>query len=84
MSKENENEGAEIKVQIVNKKETFWQRNRQKIVKALEITGASVVSFVAGMITSDLLFNKQMKDLPNVAEPEVPDVLPFDDADISE
>lgn len=84
MSKEtkNENVETEIKVEVV-KKESFWKRNRQKITKALEITGASIVSFVAGMITSDILFNKQMTAMK---EPEKePETVPFElDEEVSE
>lgn len=85
MSKEIKDENnveTEIKVAVI-KKESFWKKNHEKITRALEVVGASVLSFVAGMITSDLLFQHQMTSMKTLEE-EPADVLPFETNEVSE
>ena len=71
----NQKNGAEIHVEVVNKAESFWKRNKKKFIQAGEVALGTALGFVVGRATAgtNFKFGKDEIEAPAVEE------LPFEE-----
>lgn len=67
--------GTEVHVEVVNKAESFWKRNRKKFIQAGEIVLGTALGFAVGRATAGFNFNFKKNE---VVVPVTED-LPFEE-----
>lgn len=67
--------GTEVHVEVVNKAESFWKRNRKKFIQAGEIVLGTALGFAVGRATAGFNFNFKKDGV----EVPVTEDLPFEE-----
>lgn len=75
MGIKNDGNGTEVHVEVVNKAESFWKRNRKKFIQAGEVVLGTVLGFAVGRATAGFNFNFKKDGV----EVPVTEDLPFEE-----
>lgn len=67
--------GTEVHVEVVNKDESFWKRNRKKFIQVGEIVLGTALGFAVGRATAGFNFNFKKDGV----EVPVTEDLPFEE-----